>query len=425
MDQELFQVKTRKERSWDHLCDARGSDKLHWGLRIFADGLAEDEHRVSRGDRSRLSESLAGTLPCRTGVPGQAALFSRAQEQAARVVSQIQRAGLPRVADAFLDHAVALAPRLMSHFRRWLSRERAVNALLDGWSPAGRLAGLAFPDRQGLEDLMQLLTGALYLDLDQGLGDDLRQLWPAMLEARDGEPRLFAVVAALVQDVSLAEQMRLQPRLADHPGTRLPSLLDHLLGRVRGASGRERFAAHRLNKQHRQQLALDLERITLELAGELTRNVGWPAGRALLARRMLAHCLVPRLDVCPGRVPRGVSWSDLPHEPAVCPLHLLPSPRDVLAALQTDPRLDLAGQYQGTALVVVLPRWLELLMERGLLGTRETDGIAVYLGELLASQAAQRNVWDRYYDPTVLRHLSRSWFRLSKDNERACQSVAR
>lgn len=418
MERELFQVKTRRERSWEHLRAAEGDDKLRWGLRIFADGLAEDDYRVTHGERGRLCERLAGAIPC-PGARGQTALHSGAQQRAARIVSQIRRAGLPRVADAFLDRAVAMAPQLMSHFRRWLSRERALDALVDGWSPAGRLTGLAFADRAGLVDLLQLLAGALYLDLDEGLADELRSAWPRMVAAREAEPRLFDVVAALVGDVGLAEQMRHQAGSNDHGGTRLPSLLDHLLGRVRGTFDRARFDA----KRPRDRLALDLERLTLELAGELHRAAGWPAGRALLARRMLAHCLVPRPDVLAGRRD-GVRWTDLLDESDACPLRVLPPARRVLTALESEPQLDLAGQYQGAALAAILPHWLELLTDRGLLGTRETDVAAVYLGQRLASHTVQRQVWVSYYDPAVLRHLRDAWFWRRDSPRRACHGAA-
>ena len=416
MDQELFQVKKRKERSWENLRNARGDDKLHWAVRIFADGLAEDEFRVACGDRGRLSQRLADA-PADPGGSAQSALFSRAQEQAARVVALLQRAGLPRVADTFLDRTRVLAPELMGCFQRWISRQRAINALLDGWSPAGRLAALALPDREGLEDLLQLLTGALYLDLDEGLAEELSELWPLMYDARDVEPRLFDVVAALVRDVTLADHLRQQETAADQLTTRLPSLLDHLVGRVRGAFRPEQLARARPTPQ----LVLDLERITLELAGELYREAGWPAGRALLARRMLAHCLVTRPDVHVAG--RGVLWSGLAQEPD-CPLRVLPPAREVLAVLIPDPRLDLAGQYQGAALVMVLPAWLGLLVRRGLLSHDEIRDAGARLGTLLASPGVQRHVWDLYYDPTLRRHLGAAWFHPRTAERQACQVAA-
>jgi hypothetical protein len=298
-----------------------------------------------------------------------------------------------------------MAPALLSHHQRWICRQRAVDALLDGWSPAGRLASLASPDRTGLMDLVQLLSGALYLGLDRGLEAELAGLWPAMQGTAQIEPRLHSVAAALVRDVSLAAHMR-QQRASGRPlQPRLPSLVDHLTGRVRGVYRQERFDARRPEPE----LALDLERISMELAGELFRREGWPAGRALLARRMLAHCLVPRQDVHVSGG-SGLVFAGL-DDTAACPLRLLPPARAVLGVMRVGARRDLAGQYQGAALVQVLPAWLDLLVERGLLGTRETDEAVVYLGDLLASSAVERHVWCHYYDPTVARHLRRCWFR--------------
>lgn len=403
MHQELIKKKERNRRCWTGLRDAPGDQKLGWALRLFADGLDDDERGVLDGERGRLSERLARAAPRPKN--GETALYSRAQEQAARVVIGLQRAGLPRVADAFLDRARAMAPALLSHYPRWVCRQRAVDALLDGWSPAGRLVGLTFPDAAGLMDLVQLLSGALYLGLDRGLEGELAGLWPLMQGAALTEPRLHAVAAALVRDVSLAEHMRLE-RAAGRPlQPRLPSLVDHLTGRVRGVYRRERFAVNRPEPE----LALDLERITMELAGELFRRDGWPAGRVLLARRVLANCLVPRQDVHVSGG-SGLVWAGL-DDPAACALRVLPPARAVLGAVRVGARLDLAGQYQGAALALVLPAWLDLLADRGLLGTRETDEVAVYLGGLLASAAVQRHVWCHYYDPTVVRHLRRCWFR--------------
>ena len=302
--------------------------------------------------------------------------------------------------------------QLMGRLRRRESRRIAVEALLDGWSPAGRLAGLALPDREGLEDLLQLITGALYLD--EGRADDLREVWPRMYRIKRAEPRLFEQVAALVQDVRLADQLR-QAGAVVAPITRHPSLLDHLLGRVRGAFRPQRFAAQRPVDE----LALDLERLTMELGGELHRERGWPAGRALLARRVLAHCLVPRADVHLGRE-RDAGHGDQPRGPAAGSPWVLPTAREVMAVVEPDRRLDLVGQYQGAALALVLPRWLELLTDRGLVGTRETDEAVVDLGELLASRAARTCAWGRYYDPTVLRHLGEAWFWRIREDRQAC-----
>ncbi len=401
MEQERIRARERNNRCWAGLRDAPGQQKLGWALRLFADGLAEDERGVLDGERGRLSERLARARQQRGG---EGACYSRAQEQAARVVTTLQRSGLPRVADAFLDRARAMAPALLGCYPRWVSRHRALDAMLDGWSPAGRLAGLAMPDRAGLVDLVQLLSGALYLGLDRGLEQELAAVWPAMGEARQAEPRLHDVAAALVRDVTLAEHMRQEHASARALQPRLPSLVDHLTGRVRGVYRRERFAAGRPEPE----LALDLERVTMELAGELFRRRGWPAGRALLARRVLAHCLVPRQDVHVSGG-SGPIWAGL--DDGAPALRVLPPARAVLGAVRVGARMDLTGQYQGAALALVLPDWLDLLAERGLLGTRETDEAAVYLGGLLASAAVQRHVWCHYYDPTVVRRLRRCWFR--------------
>lgn len=383
----------RWERMWDAFCDADEERRAALGLKIFEYGLACDGARKG---------------PART---------SRALEQGCQAVQSLLDRGQPRQAEVLLEGMQRRDPRLLAGQQRWVAFVRAECALLSGRSPAPWIGQLVHPDTEGAEDLIQLTTAALYLDLHLGLDRVLEQGVEAAQAVAGTHPALVAELMSLLCHVRWAELLRaaLRPdsrgpdvftdriRAAeDHPRPAAPE--DHLLGRAHRSWGDGAFACRR----PRAARTADLERLTLELSRRLYCHHGWTPGRALLAAHMLRRCLAPNGGAEHHVTVFSDQWPDKPEVPGAAARWLVPSQRAVLQ--QFEGIDDPAPQFRAAALSLALPCWLDGLGQ-GLLDAAAVEQAHSSMAELLRGGDAWTMIWENFHHPTVLADLNGSWLK--------------